>query len=127
MECDVAFVQVDALTKSHGERILWQVSFEAIPGEIVAVQGPSGAGKTSLLSVLGLLSKPTSGRYLLGGNRVDDAPASRGQELRASTVTSIFQQGNVFAHLTESWRTCASAGARSSRPGSLWLAWAWSS
>jgi putative ABC transport system ATP-binding protein len=96
----VEYVKVEDLTKSHGQRALWQISFGAAAGQLVAVEGPSGAGKTSLLSVLGLLSKPTAGTYVLGGDRVDDASATRRQELRASTVTSIFQQGNLFPHLT---------------------------
>lgn len=96
----MALVEVDDLTKSHGGPSLWQVTFGAVAGEVVAVQGPSGAGKTSLLSVLGLLSRPTSGSYLLDGVRVDDAPAGHRQQLRASKVTSIFQQGNLFPHLT---------------------------
>lgn len=96
----MVYVEVEDLTKSHGPRSLWQVSFRAAAGDVVAVEGPSGAGKTSLLSVLGLLSKPTSGGYVLGGDRVHDASAVRRQQLRASSVTSIFQQGNLFPHLT---------------------------
>ncbi|MCS6921753.1 MAG: ABC transporter ATP-binding protein [Elioraea sp.] len=51
-----------------------EVSLAVPPGEFVAVTGPSGSGKSSLLYLLGLLDRPTSGRILLEGK--DTAPMS---------------------------------------------------
>jgi len=71
---DIAF-RVEDLTKEYhlkGEtvRALRGVSFEVGSGEYIAVMGPSGSGKSTLLNLLGCLDKPSSGRYLLGGQDV---------------------------------------------------------
>src|SRR5262249_47084736 len=57
------------------------VSFELVPGEILALLGPNGAGKTTTLRMLGGLIHPTSGSVLLDGRTVTPLTVSR---LRAS-------------------------------------------
>jgi len=74
----------------------FRARFEAeIPeGAFLGLLGPSGGGKTTLLSLLAGFAKPQAGRIFMGGEDVTDAtPAAR-------PVTMLFQEHNLFAHLT---------------------------
>jgi len=46
--------------------ILEDITFEVYPGDFIGITGPSGAGKTSLLNMIGLLDQPSSGEYYIG-------------------------------------------------------------
>jgi ABC-type multidrug transport system fused ATPase/permease subunit len=54
--------------------VLDGVSFAAVPGQITAIVGATGAGKTSLVSLLSRFYDPTAGRILLDGNDLRDLP-----------------------------------------------------
>jgi macrolide transport system ATP-binding/permease protein len=76
------------------------VSLRIEAGEYVAVMGPSGSGKSTLLQILGLLDRPTSGRYLLEGREayaLSDGELSR---LRGSRVGFVFQLFNLLPRAT---------------------------
>lgn len=76
------------------------VSVQVEPGELTAVVGPSGSGKSSLLAVASALIRPDSGRVVVGGT---DTVGLRPRELAALRLTRIgivFQQPNLLASLT---------------------------
>src|SRR5205085_632690 len=62
-------VRFDNVHFAYGgeEEVLRELDLEVAPGEIVAVCGPTGAGKTSLLNLLPRFYDPTGGRVLVGG------------------------------------------------------------
>lgn len=75
--------------------ILRGVTFNIAKGEVVAITGTSGCGKTTLLNILGTLDQDYSGRVLIDGC---DPHTMNDQELskfRASTVGFVFQQFNL--------------------------------
>ena len=76
-----------------GSEVLSGIDFDAAPGEIVAVCGATGAGKTSLLNLLPRFYDPTEGRVLLGGVDVRDVGLA---ELRHS-VAIVTQKPVLFS------------------------------
>ena len=69
-------------------------------GEFIMIMGPSGCGKTTLLNILGLLDKPTSGTYYLNGKRVNRFTARGKSRIRAKNIGFIFQDFNLIPNLT---------------------------
>lgn len=67
-------------------------------GDYLAIVGPSGSGKSTLLNVLGLLDRPTAGRYLLDG--LDTTAMSDGERAaqRARRLGFVFQSFHLLAH-----------------------------
>lgn len=81
-------------------RAMDNVDFRVMPGEYVAIVGPSGSGKSTLLNMVGLLDRPTSGRYLLDG--IDTSQLSEGQRAaaRADRIGFVFQSFHLLSHRT---------------------------
>jgi ABC-type multidrug transport system fused ATPase/permease subunit len=76
-----------------GAEVLSGVDLELTPGEIVAVCGPTGVGKTSLLNLVPRFYDPTDGRVLVGGVDTRDVPLA---ELR-SAVAIVTQRPILFS------------------------------
>jgi putative ABC transport system ATP-binding protein len=69
-------------------------------GEQVAIVGPSGSGKSTLLNVLGLLDRPTGGRYLLDGTDVAGLSDRERAAIRASRIGFVFQAFHLLPYRT---------------------------
>ena len=98
-------LQMQAVTKVYGAGdaaviALDSVDFQAQTGEVVVVMGPSGAGKTTFLTIAGALLRPTAGTIEVAGTditrcREKDLPA-----VRREKVGFIFQSFNLLESLT---------------------------
>jgi putative ABC transport system ATP-binding protein len=69
-------------------------------GEWLAIQGPTGHGKTTLLQILGGLDKPTSGTVEFGGNNLSAMSEGRVTKVRAAMIGFIFQTFNLIPTLS---------------------------
>jgi len=76
------------------------VSLAVDPGELVAVAGASGAGKSSLLAVAGAMRRPDSGSVTIGGVNVTEGPARKRGVMRHDLIGFVFQGSNLLASLT---------------------------
>ncbi|HOX04450.1 MAG TPA: ABC transporter ATP-binding protein [Candidatus Paceibacterota bacterium] len=76
------------------------INLDIRPGEYVSIMGPSGCGKSTLLNLLGCLDRPTTGRYLLGGQDVSQLDDDLLSEIRGTRLGFVFQSYNLVQQLT---------------------------
>ncbi len=97
--------RLEGVTKTYRQKqrtvtALAGVDLTIPQGQLVAVQGPTGGGKSTLLQVLGALDRPTSGSVHLAGRDVATLGDRALTELRASEIGFVFQGFNLIPTLT---------------------------
>jgi putative ABC transport system ATP-binding protein len=75
------------------------IDLTILPGEFVAIVGPSGSGKSSLLYLLGAMDSPSSGQVLFGGRDLAKLHDRQRTDLRAKKIGFIFQTFNLIPSL----------------------------
>jgi len=95
------------LSKKYGDlEVVKDVSLAIDAGEFVCLVGKSGCGKTTLLSLLSGLEKPTKGRVILNGKEIDGASEDELALFRRKNVGFIFQSFNLIPTLS-AWENVA--------------------
>ena len=77
-----------------------EVSLHIEEGEFVAIMGPSGCGKSTLMNIIGLLDRPSFGKYTLNTRSVAKLRPARAAKYRRDTIGFIFQNFNLLPRLT---------------------------
>lgn len=98
-------IELKAVTKRYGfgdaeSFALHNFDLDVKRGEFIMIMGPSGCGKTTLLNIIGLLDKPTSGEYLLNGKNTERISSRRKARFRAKEIGFIFQSFNLIPNLS---------------------------
>jgi putative ABC transport system ATP-binding protein len=88
------------LTEEVETTALEGVNLDVAAGEFVAVMGPSGCGKTTLLNVLGMLDRPSGGRYFFLDDEVSKCGERLRTALRKKSIGFVFQTFNLIDELT---------------------------
>lgn len=93
------------VTKSYeqGKRritALDDVTLTIPDGQLVAIQGPTGGGKSTLLQMLGALERPSKGTVSLGADNISTMPDARLSGIRAREIGFVFQGFNLIPTLT---------------------------
>ena len=78
-------------------RALDGVDLDIAEGEFVAIMGPSGSGKSSLMNLIGALDRPTSGEMWINGRALSEMSRDDLADLRNETLGFVFQQFNLLA------------------------------
>ena len=69
-------------------------------GEFVAIKGPSGSGKSTMMNIIGLLDRPTKGKYFLGNNDVSTLNDNKRSLIRRNLFGFVFQNYNLIPRLS---------------------------
>lgn len=77
---------------------LWDVSFKVKQGEIFAIIGMSGSGKSTIIRCFNQLLRPSSGHVYFKGRPVDSMDKKELLELRRKKVSMVFQHFGLFTH-----------------------------
>lgn len=97
---NTAILALDRVTYSYtkgGKKVINDLSHDFQPGKLIAITGPSGAGKTTVLSLLSGLTLPTEGRVMYDGRNLAELNRYR---FRSHDIGVIFQSFNLLPALT---------------------------
>ena len=98
-EDDDVLIHVENLYKNFGKvEVLKGITTDIHKGEVVAIIGASGSGKSTFLRCLNLLENPTGGKILFEG--VDITGKKANVNVHRQRMGMVFQQFNLFPHLT---------------------------
>ena len=86
----------DYLSKNKPLKVLKGISIKIKKGDLVALVGPSGSGKSSLLHILALIEKPSFGKVFLLGKDLSKTSDKEKDKIKQKQISIIFQNNNLL-------------------------------
>jgi lipoprotein-releasing system ATP-binding protein len=103
-------IKVERLIKNFDKlNVLKGIDIEVKKGEIVSVVGPSGAGKTTMLQIIGTLMKPDSGSIYINDQDITQLKGKRLADFRNKNIGFVFQFHNLLPEFTALENICIPA------------------
>lgn len=101
----MSFIEFDKIKKEYAVgdvniTAVEQCSFSIEKGELVVILGPSGAGKTTVLNLLGGMDSPSSGTITVDGNEIHKYNKKKLVDYRRRDIGFVFQFYNLVGNLT---------------------------
>ncbi|EAI4563866.1 ABC transporter ATP-binding protein [Campylobacter coli] len=94
-------IQIKNLNKKFGKvKALDNINLNIYKGEWLAIMGPSGSGKSTLLNILSLMDDPSSGKYILDNEDLEQINEEQKITLRREKIGLIFQQFHLIPYLS---------------------------
>ncbi len=105
MNNNEAVIRTELVTKIYDSGEIQVEALKGIdlvinPGELVAIMGASGSGKSTMLNILGCLDYPSGGDYYLDGIHVNDLDRDQLADIRNQKIGFVFQGFNLLARTT---------------------------
>jgi len=103
-------IVAENITKSYGDlQVLKGIDLKIGKGEIISIVGPSGAGKTTFLQILGTLSRPDSGKILFENSEVNTYKDKQLAGFRNKNIGFVFQFHHLLPEFTALENVCIPA------------------
>ncbi|HEB9339695.1 TPA: ABC transporter ATP-binding protein [Campylobacter coli] len=94
-------IQIKNLCKEFGKvKALDNINLNIYKGEWLAIMGPSGSGKSTFLNILSLMDDPSSGKYILDNEDLEQINEEQKITLRREKIGLIFQQFHLIPYLS---------------------------
>src|SRR5690554_6370440 len=98
-------IELRGITRSSGEGelavpVLKGIDLKICPGEVVAIMGPTGSGKSTLMNILGCLDQASAGQYWFDCRHVSALSRDELTLLRRDAFSFLFQSYNLLPGMT---------------------------
>ena len=98
------FVQLLNISKSFDNskkvKVLKKISYNFKKGKVYSLMGPSRSGKSTLLNLISLIDRPSSGSIIIEKKKINFDESSKNDVLRANKIGIIYQQDNLLPDFT---------------------------